>query len=136
MFGYKDIFLLSWKDLSKKDIQTRYPWHIQCYTGGSLYIPISEHIQTWISCADILHGYPYRFPWDIHDISNVIHVDLYISMYLNISKHGYLVWISCADILTDFQEISMTYPWGSPYIYIYSDISNMDILCGYLAWIS
>ncbi len=25
MFGYMDIFLLSWKDLSKKDIQTRYP---------------------------------------------------------------------------------------------------------------
>ena len=69
---------------------------------------------------------------DIHDISNVIHVDLYISMYLNISKHGYLVLISCMDILTDFHEISMTYPMLSMWISVYSDISKH----GYLVWIS
>ena len=92
-----------------------------------------------------IHGYlfallegliPKDIQTDIHEISNVIHADLHISMYLNISKHGYLMQISCVDILTDFHEISMRYPRGSPYIYTYSDISKMDILCGYLALIS
>ncbi len=78
-----------------------------------------------------IHGYPKKnIKQDIHGISNFIHVDLHISMYPNISKHGYLVLISCEYILTDFHEISMTYPCGSHIsIYIVS-------YPRYLVWIS
>ncbi len=89
---------------------------------------------TWICFCSPGRTYPKKLSKrDIHDISNAIHVDLHIYMYLNISKHGYLVLISCTDILIDVHEISITYPCG---LSICIGTSKMDILCGYLAWIS